>query len=178
MRSLLLILALTLCPSCGLTSKASATLDDYKAVAAKLNKYGEKLEAVPGQIAAAKEAVDKRITDAENAARAAGLKVDGTDAEYWKSVKDNPGKSWTAGLGTVAMAGFGIWQRNRAKKADDEKKAREEAERQAKSDALAAAVDTVEELSPEAAKEFKTKVAAHPLMHSKSRQAVAAVQGR
>jgi len=39
-----MILALLLSPSCGLSSKVGATLDDYRAVATKVNKVGEKLE--------------------------------------------------------------------------------------------------------------------------------------
>lgn len=168
---LLLILALPLWQSCGLTQKAGATLDDYKAIAVKINKLGEKIEQFPAQ-------VDAKVAAATEKAKAAGLNVEGTDAEFWKSVKDNPFKSVSAGIGTVAMAGFGVWQRNRAKKAADEEAARKKAEMQSKEDALAAVTDTVEELSPEAAKEFKVKVAAHPRMGAGAKVAVAMQQAR
>ena len=162
---LLMTLALLLSPSCGLSEKAGATLDDYKAVAVKLNKLGEKIEAVPAQIQAAKDALDEKINAAEDKARAAGLKVDGTEAEFWDSVKQNPGKAWSAGLSTLAMAAFGVWQRNRAKRKDD---------------ALASVVDTIDTLpdQPVTKAQILDEIAKHPRMNVGAKLETTAVKSR
>lgn len=167
--------------SCGSTQfmeKANRIGDDIAVVAGRLKSVSDAVPALGAKVDAAEKALTAKVDAAMNKARAAGLNVDGTEADFATSIAQNPIKSWSAGIGTLAMAAFGVWQRNRAKRAAEEKAAREKAEREAKEDALKAVVDTVGELTPEAAKEFKSKVAAHPRMHSGSRMAVAAAETR
>jgi major membrane immunogen (membrane-anchored lipoprotein) len=160
-RSLLILLttALLLLPACGLTQKAGATLDDYKAVAVKLNKLGDKIEAMPGM-------VEAKITDATARAKAAGLNVDGTEADFIDSVKKNPGKSWSVGLSSLGLTLFGLWQRNAAKR---------------RADALASTVDTIDALPTDKTvtrAELLDEIAKHPRMNAGARLETTAVKSR
>lgn len=151
---LTLLLAALLCSSCA--TGLSAIRDDIAIVAAKAKAGVEKAEAVAAAASAKVDAAVER-------SRAAGLNVDGTEADFVDSVKKNPGKAWSVGLSTLAMTLFGVWQRNRAKTATR---------------ALTASVDAAEGLDPAAATAFKTAASQSTHMGAAETALIATLKAR